>query len=63
DFERSEESMALQCLSHFTGDTIIHVGEVFGQTICRPGAWGRSTADTFQIELANTFHRILQVCV
>eukprot|EP01134_Creolimax_fragrantissima_P003809 CFRG3809T1 len=61
DFERSEESMALQCLKHYKGDTIVHVGETFGQSVCRPGPWGRSSGETFQTELASSFHRVLQV--
>lgn len=31
--------MALQCLYNYTGDTIVHVGELFGQNLCLPGAW------------------------
>lgn len=39
DFEDSDESMALQCLYNYSGDTIVHVGELFGQSLCLPGAW------------------------
>lgn len=39
DFEDSDESMALQSLHNYTGDTVIHVGELFGQTVCLPGPW------------------------
>jgi FtsZ-interacting cell division protein YlmF len=39
DFEDSEESMALECLNNYTGDTVIHVGEMLGQTLCLPDAW------------------------
>ena len=39
DFEDSDESMALQCLNNYSGDTVIHVGEWLGQTLCLPEAW------------------------
>lgn len=31
--------MALECLHNYTGDTVVHVGELFGQTVCLPGPW------------------------
>ncbi|EEY66398.1 uncharacterized protein PITG_03967 [Phytophthora infestans T30-4] len=39
DFEDSHESMAMASLCNYAGDTVIHVGELFGQTVCLPGAW------------------------
>lgn len=31
--------MALESLYNYSGDTVIHAGELFGQTLCLPGAW------------------------
>ncbi|EGZ05756.1 hypothetical protein PHYSODRAFT_532741 [Phytophthora sojae] len=39
DFEDSHESMAMASLCNYAGDTVIHVGELFGHTLCLPGAW------------------------
>ncbi|OQR85742.1 hypothetical protein ACHHYP_11455 [Achlya hypogyna] len=61
DFEDSEESMALECLNNYTGDTIIHVGEWLGQTVCLPEPWGRTSAPEFQTQLSAVFHKVLQV--
>ncbi|OQR89726.1 hypothetical protein THRCLA_09616 [Thraustotheca clavata] len=61
DFEDSEESMALECLDNYTGDTIIHIGEWLGQTVCLPEPWGRTSAPEFQTRLAAVFHKVLQV--
>ncbi|KAF1320408.1 Nhac na:h antiporter, partial [Globisporangium splendens] len=61
DFEDSSESMALQSLYNYSGDTVIHVGEVFGQSVCLPGPWGRTSAQEFQVHLASVFHKVLQV--
>ncbi|TYZ66714.1 hypothetical protein PybrP1_000853 [[Pythium] brassicae (nom. inval.)] len=61
DFEDSDESMALQSLYNYTGDTVIHVGELFGQTLCLPSAWGRTSAKEFQEHLASVYHKVLQV--
>jgi hypothetical protein len=32
DFEDSQESLALRCLELYKGDTVIVIGESFGQT-------------------------------
>ncbi|EQC25386.1 hypothetical protein SDRG_16749 [Saprolegnia diclina VS20] len=61
DFEDSEESMANECLNYFTGDTIIHIGEWLGQTVCLPEPWGRTSAPEFQTRLSAVFHKVLQV--
>nr|CCA14737.1 conserved hypothetical protein [Albugo laibachii Nc14] len=61
DFEESEESMALNCLEHYNGDTIIHVGEWLGQTLCLPDAWGRTSSPEFQVKLSTIYHKVLQV--
>jgi hypothetical protein len=61
DFEDSSESMALQALHNYSGEYVIHVGELFGQTLCLPGAWGRTSSSEFQVHLASVYHKILQV--
>ena len=61
DFEDSDESMAARCLRHYTGDTVIHVGELLGEGCCLPSPWGRTTDAEFQVELNTTFHKVLQV--
>lgn len=43
--------LSLECLRKFTGDTIIHVGELIGDgNLCLTSApWGRTTTPTFQV--------------
>jgi len=58
------ESMASECLKHFQGDTIIHVGELLtGGTGTKSGGsqapWGKTTNSDFQVELAESFHCVL----
>jgi hypothetical protein len=53
--------MAADCLRHYTGDTIVHVGELLFETVCRPSPWGRTTNPTFQMQLAVSFHRVVTV--
>lgn len=47
--------MALQCLYNYTGDTVVHVGELFGQSLCLPGAWYVSNRLRLPI-----YHRLVQ---
>ena len=48
--------MASECLQHFTGSTIVHVGELFGDTLLTDAApWGRTTAQSFQEQLFSEF--------
>jgi hypothetical protein len=55
-------SMAAACLEHYTGDTIIHVGELFCDTLSLDQApWGRSSASEFQERLACEYHCILKM--
>ncbi|GLD94495.1 hypothetical protein PINS_up003106 [Pythium insidiosum] len=61
DFEDSSESMALECLHNYSGEYVIHVGEMFGQTLCLPGPWGRTSSSEFQTHLASVYHKVLQV--
>ena len=39
DYEDSEASMAQSCLSNYRGDTIVHIGELLGETCCMPSPW------------------------
>ncbi|CAK4079254.1 unnamed protein product [Aphanomyces euteiches] len=61
DYEDSEESMSLECLNNYSGDTVIHIGELFGHTLCLPEPWGRTSSPEFQMRLAAVFHKVLQV--
>ncbi|CAN0133571.1 unnamed protein product [Scytosiphon promiscuus] len=64
DFEGETESLGLRCLHAFEGDVVIHVGELFGDSISMtPGQspWGRTTSQDCQEELASKFHCILKV--
>ena len=55
-------SMAAACLEHYTGDTIIHVGELFSDTLSLDHSpWGRSTGKVFQERLGIEFHCILRM--
>ncbi|CAK4580786.1 unnamed protein product [Aphanomyces euteiches] len=44
DYEDSEESMALECLNNYSGDTVIHIAELFGHTLCLPEPWYSAAA-------------------
>ena len=59
-FPDEEESIAIVCLESFSGEFVIHVGELLaGDGTCgsSPQApWGRTTSAEFQIALAATFH-------
>eukprot|EP00752_Nemacystus_decipiens_P004170 g3813.t1 len=64
DFEGETESLGLRCLFSYEGDVVIHVGELFGDSVSmRPGQspWGRTTSQECQEELASKFHCILKV--
>ncbi|CAM9921164.1 unnamed protein product [Ectocarpus sp. 4 AP-2014] len=64
DFEGETESLGLRCLHAFEGDVVIHVGELFGDSVSMtPGQspWGRTTSQECQEELASKFHCILKV--
>ena len=55
--------LALACLRSFTGDTIVHVGELIGDGTLSVGdaPWGRSTTRRFQEQLHSKFHCLLRV--
>ena len=64
DGEEQEEdfSLGLACLEHFQGDYVIHVGEIYGDTLSvHQAPWGRSSSPYFQQRLATEFHCVLQV--
>ncbi|CAM9877770.1 unnamed protein product [Discosporangium mesarthrocarpum] len=66
DFEGTDESLSLQCLYAFEGDVVIHVGELFGDSVCMStgqAPWGRTTGEDFQRELAVRFHCVLKVAL
>ena len=65
DNENDEESapttMGAVCLEHFQGDTIIHVGELVGDTISMDQApWGRSSGAEFQQRLCAEYHCLIK---
>ena len=56
------ESMAIQCLENFTGEHIIHIGEMMftGTAAGAPVApFGRTSSAEFQVSLAESFHCLL----
>lgn len=62
DDEAKTTSMAAACLDHYTGDTVIHVGELYGDTLSLDQApWGRSSSNEFQERLAGEYHCILKM--
>ena len=72
DFQPEEEedededtppmSMAAACLEQFTGNTIIHVGELYGDTLSLDQApFGRSSSSEFQQRLSAEYHCILKM--
>lgn len=52
----AEESsiFSLDCLGYYRGDTILHVGELLGETFSS-NPWGQSTSRDFQLALADDF--------
>lgn len=62
--EEGEEQFSLgaACLEEFQGDFVIHVGEIYGDTLSVDQApWGRSSSPSFQERLATKFHCVLQI--
>lgn len=56
-------SMAKACLDIYRGAYIIHVGELYGDSISldsEQAPWGRSSSWEFQLELTKTFHCVLK---
>ena len=56
-------SMAAECLKHYRGDYVIHVGELLATGSCLAqndqAPWGRSSSAEFQERLATEFHCLL----
>ena len=58
--QEEESTFSLECLENFRGDTIIHVGELFGETQS-PHPWGASTSSKFQLALLAHFRLVQRV--
>ena len=55
-------SMAASCLEHYTGEYVIHVGELYGDTLSLEQApFGRSSSSEFQQRLFGEYHCILKL--
>lgn len=55
------QALGSACLEHFQGDTVIHVGELFGDTFSLEQApFGRSSGPEFQTRLFAEYHCILK---
>jgi hypothetical protein len=59
------DKLAMKCLKYFTGEYIVHVGELMSTgTLSMPQSpWGRTTTSDFQVALAEEFHCILQCSI
>ena len=53
-------SFSLDCLKHYKGGTIIHIGELFGETLSA-NLWGQTTSRAFQLELGKRFRCVSRV--
>ena len=61
DDESRMTTLGVECLKNYTGDYVIHVGELFGDSLSLEQCpWGRSSGPEFQQYLATTFHCILK---
>ena len=61
EHSHNAESMGAACLEHYKGNTVIHVGELFGDTPSMDQApWGRSSGPAFQQRLAAEYHCVLK---
>jgi hypothetical protein len=57
-----DSQLGVECLKHFKGDYIIHVGEMITTgTVCAypQSPWGKTSSADFQEDLMETFHCIL----
>lgn len=60
--ENLAESMGAMCLENYKGEYVIHVGELFGDSLSMDQApWGRSSGPQFQERLASEYHCLLKV--
>ena len=53
-------SFSLDCLKYYSGKTIIHIGELFGETLSS-NPWGQTTSRAFQLRLGETFRCVSRV--
>ena len=53
-------SFSLDCLRHYKGNTVIHIGELFGETLST-NPWGQTTSRDFQLRLGETFRCVSRV--
>jgi len=54
-------SLGIECLEHFKGDHIIHIGELYSDTLSMEQTpWGRSSSSQFQERLAGEYHCLLK---
>ncbi|XP_078362177.1 uncharacterized protein LOC144646455 [Oculina patagonica] len=53
-------SFSLDCLKHYKGNTIIHIGELFGETLSA-NPWGQTTSRAFQLQLGERFRCVSRV--
>lgn len=51
---------SLDCLKYYKGKTIIHIGELFGETLSS-NPWGQTTSRAFQLRLGETFRCVSRV--
>ena len=63
DDDELPSSMGWQCLHHYTGEHVIHVGETFLDSNygMEQAPWGRSSSPEFQQRLSSEYHCILKV--
>ena len=62
--EFSPSSLGIKCLEYFQGDYIIHIGELFADTLSMEQApWGRSSSAQFQERLAGEYHCLLRASI
>jgi hypothetical protein len=57
---KEESSLGIDSLSHYQGNTLIHVGELFGETLS-PHPWGITTSSKFQLALLKEFRLVRRV--
>lgn len=58
---KQEKSLGFQCLDHYKGTYIIHIGELYGDTLSMDQApYGRSSSCEFQERLASEYHCLLK---
>lgn len=51
---------SLDCLRHYKGNTVIHIGELFGETLST-NPWGQTTSRDFQLRLGESFRCVSRV--